>query len=277
MMLKSIKILVAKLSNAEQYEHKAINESGCRLNRRWRMQHFYLLTMWTRNNPTKFTYFKPWGSKNVCCHVTYFSHPIPPKKKFWKTIFFNKAWLLAFQKFSFHILKYKIFNLFLFSLDYSFNSYTITEFHFKILETIWNASLMQQGNFINVFSARHVSVTYAHHQERSILSCSIWFSAPRFWMSGGLESRFVSRVYGADVAVRMVVCTVRMVTCDSWCSWWWAYVHETCRAKNTSIKLPCCIKLAFHIVSWGRCTVKQQQQKKQSRYRPGVAESVPGI
>jgi len=27
-----------------------------------------------------------------------------------------------------------------------------------------------------------------------------------------------------------------------WCSWWWAYVPETCRAKNTLIKLPCCIK-----------------------------------
>jgi len=26
-------------------------------------------------------------------------------------------------------------------------------------------------------------------------------------------------------------------------------VPETCRAKNTSIKLPCCIKLAFHIIS----------------------------
>ena len=32
---------------------------------------------------------------------------------------------------------------------------------------------------------------------------------------------------------------------------------ETCRAKNTLIKLPCCIKLAFQIISWGRCTVKQ--------------------
>ena len=34
-------------------------------------------------------------------------------------------------------------------------------------------------------------------------------------------------------------------------------ISETCRAKNTSIKLPCCIKLAFQILSWGRCTVKQ--------------------
>jgi len=29
---------------------------------------------------------------------------------------------------------------------------------------------MQQGNFIDVFLARHVSGTYAHHQERCMLS-----------------------------------------------------------------------------------------------------------
>ena len=30
---------------------------------------------------------------------------------------------------------------------------------------IWNANLMQQDSFINVFLARHVSGTYANHQE----------------------------------------------------------------------------------------------------------------
>jgi len=64
---------------------------------------------------------------------------------------------------------------------------------------------MQQGNFINVFLARHVSGIYAHHQEHWMLSCSIWFSAPSFWMGGGLESRWVGRVYGADGAVRLHV------------------------------------------------------------------------
>ena len=34
-----------------------------------------------------------------------------------------------------------------------------------------------------------------------MLSCSVWFSAPGFWMGGGLESRFVGCVYGADSAV----------------------------------------------------------------------------
>jgi len=53
---------------------------------------------------------------------------------------------------------------------------------------------MQQVNFIDVFLARHVSVTYAHHQEHWMLTCSIWFFAPSFWMGGG-------RVCGADGAV----------------------------------------------------------------------------
>ena len=34
-------------------------------------------------------------------------------------------------------------------------------------ELIWNANLMKQGNFIHVFLARHVSGTYAHHQEHT--------------------------------------------------------------------------------------------------------------
>jgi len=32
-----------------------------------------------------------------------------------------------------------------------------------MLEIMRNANLMQQGNFIDVFSARHVSGAYAHH------------------------------------------------------------------------------------------------------------------
>jgi len=35
-----------------------------------------------------------------------------------------------------------------------------------------------------------------------MLSCSIWFSAPSFWMGGGLQSRCIGRLYGADGAVR---------------------------------------------------------------------------
>jgi len=59
---------------------------------------------------------------------------------------------------------------------------------------------MQLSNFIDVFLARHVSGTYAHHQEHYMLSCNIWLSAPSFWIGGGLESGCVGRVYCADGA-----------------------------------------------------------------------------
>ena len=84
---------------------------------------------------------------------------------------------------------------------------------------------MQQGNFVDVFLALNVSGSYAHHQEHEMLTCSIQFFAPSFWVGGGLESRCVGRVYGADGAVRR---------------------HHP---HSTSIKLPSCIKFAFHFIS----------------------------
>jgi len=35
-----------------------------------------------------------------------------------------------------------------------------------------------------------------------MLSCSMWFYAPSFWLGGGLQSRCVRRVYGADGAMQ---------------------------------------------------------------------------
>jgi len=72
---------------------------------------------------------------------------------------------------------------------------------------------MQLANFIDVFLARHVSGAYCHHQEQWMLSCSIWFSAPSLWMGGGLDSRCVGRVYGADGADGAVHCTIRSCCC----------------------------------------------------------------
>ena len=40
-----------------------------------------------------------------------------------------------------------------------------------------------------------------------MLSCSIWFSAPSFWMGGCLESRCVGRVCGADGAMHGTIRT----------------------------------------------------------------------
>ena len=37
-----------------------------------------------------------------------------------------------------------------------------------------------------------------------MLSCSTWFSAPSFWLGGGLESRYVGRVCGADGATQQL-------------------------------------------------------------------------
>jgi len=52
---------------------------------------------------------------------------------------------------------------------------------------------MQLGNYTDAFLARRVSGTYAHHQEYWMLSCSIWFSAPSFWMGGGRPTQQLSR------------------------------------------------------------------------------------
>jgi len=40
-----------------------------------------------------------------------------------------------------------------------------------------------------------------------MLSCSLQFSAPSFWMGGGLERRCVGCVYGVDGAVHRTVHT----------------------------------------------------------------------
>jgi len=51
-----------------------------------------------------------------------------------------------------------------------------------------------------------------------MLSCSIWFSAPSFWMGGGLESRCVGRVYGAD-GVSVSSCIVLgFLEPNQWCA-----------------------------------------------------------
>jgi len=89
-----------------------------------------------------------------------------------------------------------------------------------------------------------------------MLSCSIRFSAPSFWMGGGLDSRCVGRVYGADGAVHGTIRTVHTTTTHpkTRCRKPYAVTQhlmllivgvytETCRAKDTSLKLPHSIKL----------------------------------
>jgi len=108
--------------------------------------------------------------------------------------------------------------------------------------------------------ARHVSGTYAHHQEHRFWVETYGFLHRSFWIFGGLESRCVGRVYGADGAVHPSKNSVQKTICFNSTSNApddGEYVPETCRAKNISIKLTCCIKLAFRVISWGRCRFKQ--------------------
>jgi len=60
---------------------------------------------------------------------------------------------------------------------------------------------MQRGNFIGVFLARHVSGYIRPSSGVLDVALQHMFSAPNFWMDGGLQSRCVGRVYGADGAV----------------------------------------------------------------------------
>ena len=48
-----------------------------------------------------------------------------------------------------------------------------------------------------------------------MLSYIIWFSAPSFWMGGGLESHCVGRVYGADGAVHGTIRMQKTICCNS--------------------------------------------------------------
>jgi len=95
-----------------------------------------------------------------------------------------------------------------------------------------------------------------------MLSCSVWFSAPSFWMGGGLESRCVGRVCGADGAVPHRThdppsgsqdhhpsknSVQKIICCNSTSN---APDDGRMYPKHVELRiLPCCIKLAFHIIS----------------------------
>ena len=73
-----------------------------------------------------------------------------------------------------------------------------------------------------------------------MLSCSIWFSAPSFWMGGGLESRCVGHVYGADGAVRGTIRAVHTVPFPFLCVVFYGITVKAAEAsflddKNTKI------------------------------------------
>ena len=92
-------------------------------------------------------------------------------------------------------------------------------------EITWIANLMQQGNFIDVFLAG----VSRHNLHRTHDLCS-----------GSQDHHPSKKKLGAEN---------HMLQLNIQCSWWWPFVPETCRAKNTLIKLLCCLKLAFQVIS----------------------------
>ena len=123
---------------------------------------------------------------------------------------------------------------------------------------------MQLGNFIDAFLARHVPGAYAHHQEYWMLSCSIWpCTAP-----SAPYTRPTQR-HSRPPPIQKLGAENHMLQLNLQYFWWWKYSPGTCRPKNTSIKLPSCVKLAFHFISWRRCTVKQPSSNiYQFHYQP---------
>ena len=63
-----------------------------------------------------------------------------------------------------------------------------------------------------------------------MLSFSIRFSAPNFWMGGGLESRCVGGVCGADVAVQYPHCILDLRSSS----------QDHHPSKNSVQKIICC-------------------------------------
>jgi len=80
-----------------------------------------------------------------------------------------------------------------------------------------------------------------------MLSCSVWFSAPSFWMGGGLESRCVGRVYGADGDVRSHS-TIRTINTT------YAAALKTTTHPKTRCRKPCAATQHLMLLMMDVCT-----------------------
>jgi hypothetical protein len=95
-------------------------------------------------------------------------------------------------------------------------------------------------------------------------------------MGGGLESRCVGRVYGADGAVRLV-CTVRMVPCDScvrcgWCRATRVYGADGAVARHYVCRVLCSMSLMLHNT---RHTHNQAHSQQRTTYTIRHAATAP--
>jgi len=123
-------------------------------------------------------------------------------------------------------------------------------------EIKWNANLMQQGNFIDVFLARRFGYICPSSgaldvQLQHMVFCTEfldgWWSweplrTSCLWCRAWHHLHRLSR----PPPNQKLSAENHMLQLNISCSWWWVYVPETCQAKNTSIKLPCCIVTLFH-------------------------------
>ena len=78
-----------------------------------------------------------------------------------------------------------------------------------------------------------------------MLGCSIWFSAPSFWMGDGLESRCVGRVCGADITVHGLIRTVHTT---------YAAALKTTTHPNTRCRKPYAATQQLMLLMMGVCT-----------------------
>ena len=84
---------------------------------------------------------------------------------------FQKTWIFSFPDLNVSFLKSVTLSLWagqcMNGFEFIWFLWTFGKWFIKEMtnEIMWNANLMQQGNFIDVFLAWHVSGTYTYHQE----------------------------------------------------------------------------------------------------------------
>jgi len=90
-----------------------------------------------------------------------------------------------------------------------------------------------------------------------MLSCSIRFSAPSFWTGGGLESRCLGRVYGADGVVYPSRNSVQKTI----------YCNSTSNASDDGRMYPKHVELRIHqynylVASSWHCTLFHEEDAR---------------
>jgi len=119
-------------------------------------------------------------------------------------------------------------------------------------EIKWNANLIQQGNFIDLFLARRFfgykrpSSGALDVELQHMVFCTEFLDG--CWSWEPLRSSCVRCGWCTSMSKNSVQKTIRCNSTPNASDDGRMY-PKTSRAKNTSIKLPCCTKLIFHIIT----------------------------